>query len=70
MGSIACYGGLFFRQYGSVIQSIKRVEPLYADLAIVFHWQPSEIDQLTFDELLNFRALAIERHQQEESKGS
>ncbi|WP_295899300.1 GpE family phage tail protein [uncultured Vibrio sp.] len=32
-------------------------------MAVVFHWQPSEIDKLTFDELLHFRELAIERNQ-------
>ncbi|ASI93613.1 GpE family phage tail protein [Vibrio rotiferianus] len=32
---------------------------------MAFRWQPSEIDKLTFDELLHFRELAIERYQQE-----
>ncbi|WP_156785349.1 GpE family phage tail protein [Vibrio scophthalmi] len=32
---------------------------------MAFRWQPSEIDQLTFDELLRFHHLAIERCHQE-----
>ncbi|WP_278044356.1 GpE family phage tail protein [Vibrio mediterranei] len=32
---------------------------------MVFRWQPSEIDRLTFDELLRFHELAIERNQQD-----
>jgi len=43
---------------------------LYADLAFVFHWSPSEIDALTFDELLRFRELAVERHQSNDDEGS
>ncbi|PJC85348.1 GpE family phage tail protein [Vibrio sp. HA2012] len=49
------------------MEEVQHVEPLYADLAVVFHWQPSEIDKLTFDELLYFRKLAAERNTPEES---
>ncbi|WED23524.1 GpE family phage tail protein [Vibrio sp. JC009] len=33
----------------------------------MFHWQPSEIDQLSYDDLLLFRELARQRQEQEES---
>ncbi|MFA0114232.1 GpE family phage tail protein [Vibrio sp. 10N.261.46.E11] len=69
MGTTAHDASLFFCEYGSVIEQIKRVEPLYADIAAMFHWQPSEIDKLTLDELLHFRELAIERTQQESERG-
>jgi len=32
-----------------------------ADLAVVFHWQPSEILNLNLDELEAWHSLAIER---------
>ncbi|HAS63033.1 MAG TPA: GpE family phage tail protein [Vibrio sp.] len=32
---------------------------------MAFRWQPSEIDRLTFDELLRFHHLALERCPQE-----
>ncbi|PNH91359.1 GpE family phage tail protein [Vibrio diazotrophicus] len=34
---------------------------------MAFHWQPSEIDALSFDDLLLFRELARQRNQPEES---
>ncbi|WP_375754171.1 GpE family phage tail protein [Vibrio sp. HN007] len=37
-------------------------------MATVFHWQPSEIDKLSYDDLLLFRELARERNEQEESE--
>jgi hypothetical protein len=41
------------------------VETYYADLAMVFHWPPSEIDRLSLDDLLLFREEARIRHQPE-----
>lgn len=35
-----------------------------ADLAILFHWPPSAMDAMELGELMAWRALAIERHQQ------
>ncbi|WP_276469588.1 GpE family phage tail protein [Vibrio lentus] len=43
---------------------IERVEDYYADIALVFHWPPSEIDKLSYDDLLLFRELARQRHEQ------
>ncbi|WP_353734499.1 GpE family phage tail protein [Vibrio sp.] len=56
---------LFFRQYGIVIE---QVEDYYADIAAVFHWQPSEIDRLSYEDLLLFREKARQRTEQEESE--
>ncbi|MEZ9532654.1 GpE family phage tail protein [Vibrio lentus] len=61
MGSFAHDTCLFFRRDGIVID---RVEDYYADIALVFHWPPSEIDKLSYDDLLLFRELARERHEQ------
>ena len=33
-----------------------------ADLAIVFHWPPAVMDQMSLHELMQWRALAIARH--------
>ncbi|WP_081305891.1 GpE family phage tail protein [Aliivibrio fischeri] len=44
---------------------MERVETYYADLAIVFHWQPSEIDKLSLDDLLLFREEARVRTEKE-----
>ncbi|MCW4443992.1 GpE family phage tail protein [Vibrio splendidus] len=35
---------------------------------MVFHWAPSEIDKLSYDDLLLFRELARQRHEQKESQ--
>ncbi|WP_342665399.1 GpE family phage tail protein [Psychromonas aquimarina] len=56
-------GGQFFRAY----RLPERIESIYADLAIIFHWQPSEIDKLTLDELLLFRDEADKRSSTAES---
>lgn len=32
-----------------------------ADVAVVFHWPPSELRELEVEELLNWRRLALER---------
>ncbi|WP_331710940.1 GpE family phage tail protein [Vibrio sp. HI00D65] len=53
---------LFFRQYGTVIE---HVEDYYADIAAVFHWQPSEIDRLSYADLLLFREKARQRTEEE-----
>ncbi|NOI32183.1 GpE family phage tail protein [Vibrio coralliilyticus] len=34
----------------------------------MFHWQPSEIDKLSYEELLAFREKARQRTEQEESE--
>ncbi|WP_428797166.1 GpE family phage tail protein [Vibrio kasasachensis] len=65
MGAVIDDTRVFFRGYGALIEELPHVEPIYADLAIAFRWQPSEIDRLTFDELLRFHHLAIERCPQE-----
>ncbi|WP_017041877.1 GpE family phage tail protein [Vibrio genomosp. F10] len=44
------------------------MEDYYADLAMVFHWPPSEIDQLSYEDLLLFREKARQRTEQEESE--
>ena len=33
-----------------------------ADLAIVFHWRPADMDAMDLPELMRWRALAVERH--------
>ncbi len=33
-----------------------------ADIAIVFHWTPVDMDGLGLGELMHWRGLAIERH--------
>ncbi|MEJ1390125.1 MAG: GpE family phage tail protein [Candidatus Sedimenticola sp. (ex Thyasira tokunagai)] len=38
-----------------------RLRPIMANLAAVFHWQPSELKALTLEELSEFHALAKER---------
>nr|WP_240458136.1 GpE family phage tail protein [Vibrio neptunius] len=58
---------LFFRQCGTVID---HVEDYYADLAAVFHWPPSEIDQLSYEDLLLFRDKARQRTEEPESDSS
>ncbi|WP_342752113.1 GpE family phage tail protein [Vibrio sp. DW001] len=35
---------------------------------MVFHWPLSELDKLSYDDLLLFRELARQRHEQEESE--
>ncbi|WP_299141303.1 GpE family phage tail protein [uncultured Vibrio sp.] len=62
MGTHFGRDSVFFRQYGAVIEC---VEPYYADLAVAFHWPPSEIDALSYDDLLMFRELAKQRVQSE-----
>ncbi|WP_019275985.1 GpE family phage tail protein [Vibrio coralliilyticus] len=47
---------------------IENVEDYYADLGAVFHWQPSEIDKLSYEDLLMFREKARQRTEQEESE--
>lgn len=37
------------------------VRAVMADLAFAFHWQPSEIKDLSLDELFSFHDLAMER---------
>ncbi|NAW59496.1 GpE family phage tail protein [Vibrio sp. V38_P2S17PM301] len=44
------------------------MEDYYADIAVVFHWSPGELDQLSYDDLLLFRELARQRHEHEESE--
>lgn len=34
-----------------------------ADLAIVFHWRPGDMDPLTLTELMQWRERARERHE-------
>jgi hypothetical protein len=40
-----------------------------ADVALVFHWPPSEMDRMTLPELARWRALALARHNPEEDDG-
>ncbi|WP_281827706.1 GpE family phage tail protein [Vibrio nigripulchritudo] len=35
---------------------------------MVFHWQPSEIDRLSYSDLLLFREKARERHEQKDQE--
>lgn len=44
----------------------RKIESFYADLAIILHWQPSEIDKLNLDDLILFHEMARERSQTEE----
>ncbi|WP_216607178.1 GpE family phage tail protein [Vibrio tubiashii] len=64
MGADSHHHRLFFRRCGTVID---HVEDYYADLAAVFHWQPSEIDQLSYEDLILFRDKARQRTEQQES---
>jgi hypothetical protein len=41
--------------------SAAHVRRIAGDLAIVFHWQPSEIGRLTIEELLDYHGQAVER---------
>ena len=34
-----------------------------ADLALVFHWRPADMDPMTLGELMHWHALALERNQ-------
>ncbi|MGR5363586.1 GpE family phage tail protein [Vibrio mediterranei] len=65
MGTNSDNNRLFFRGCGTLIEN---VEDYYADLGAVFHWQPSEIDKLSYEELLAFREKARQRTEQEESE--
>ena len=40
-----------------------------ADLAITFHWQPSEMDGMTVDELMAWRERARVRTESDPKKG-
>ncbi|WP_339373668.1 GpE family phage tail protein [Aliivibrio logei] len=55
----------FFREYETIIEQFNQVEEFYADLAIVFHWSPSEVDKFSIDDLILFREMARVRHQGE-----
>lgn len=35
-----------------------------ADLAAVFQWRPADMDQMELEELMDWRALAIDRYKQ------
>ncbi|MGR6860800.1 GpE family phage tail protein [Aliivibrio salmonicida] len=48
-----------------MIEQFNQVEDFYADLAVVFHWAPSEIDKFSIDDLILFREKARVRHQGE-----
>lgn len=37
-----------------------------ADLAVIFHWGPSEMDEFSLEELMDWRELARERHEAQE----
>ncbi|WP_236797258.1 GpE family phage tail protein [Aliivibrio fischeri] len=39
------------------------MESYYADIALVFHWPPSEIDAFSLEDLMLFREEARLRHQ-------
>lgn len=39
------------------------VESVYSDIAVIFHWQPSEMDKMNIDELMNFRKMAADRRE-------
>jgi|GEM_PF-2570657 len=41
--------------------TLQRLRPIMANLAAVFHWQPSELKALTLEELSEFHQLAKER---------
>ncbi|WP_269450669.1 GpE family phage tail protein [Bathymodiolus septemdierum thioautotrophic gill symbiont] len=34
-------------------------------MSVVFHWQPSEMDTMSLDELMSFRKMAQERNKYE-----
>ncbi|WP_084256562.1 GpE family phage tail protein [Pasteurella testudinis] len=42
------------------------VEDAIADIATVFHWQPSAFDDMTLSELMTWREKARERSQYEQ----
>lgn len=37
-----------------------------ADLAIVFHWHPADMDGMDLSELMHWRELARQRHEPQE----
>jgi hypothetical protein len=37
------------------------VDDLMADIAVIFHWPPSELDGLSLTDLLNWRHKALQR---------
>ena len=37
---------------------------LWADIAVIFHWGPSEMNAMTLDELIQWHELALERYQE------
>ncbi|PQJ64765.1 hypothetical protein BTO10_03920 [Vibrio chagasii] len=47
---------------------MEHVEDYYADITSVFHWPPSEIDKLSYNDLLLFREKARQRTETEESE--
>ncbi|UYF99342.1 GpE family phage tail protein [Halomonas sp. GD1P12] len=40
-----------------------------ADLAMVFHWPPGEMDGMELDELMKWRERARKRHEASQPKG-
>ncbi|MGY3687547.1 GpE family phage tail protein [Vibrio coralliilyticus] len=47
---------------------MEHVEDYYADIAVVLGWQPSELDRLSYEDLLLFREKARVRHERKESE--
>lgn len=52
----------FVAELGGVIPDARLgVDDLMADIAVIFHWPPSEMAGMTLTELLNWRHLALQR---------
>ena len=51
----------FFATFGGT-QGVAHVEEWMADIAMVFHWAPDVMDHMPLDELLDWRARAVNRH--------
>ncbi|WP_196247801.1 GpE family phage tail protein [Gallibacterium anatis] len=65
-------GVAFFKQQGQGrdgndvrLTVTETVEDAIADIATVFHWQPTAFDEMYLDELMSWREKAIERSQSE-----
>lgn len=54
VGFVACFGSLTFPKNLSV-------DDLMADIAVIFHWPPSELHSLSVTELLTWRDKALQR---------
>ncbi len=59
-------GGGFFADEGNEAGLCDRVEDAVADLALVFHWTPADVADMTVTELMEWRERARQRYERQE----